>query len=352
MKILLVDMATSGHRYQYIEALMACCDAEFVLAVPEKMEFPCRQYTVDVKTGSSRTFSSYRQWMKSIREITRKEEPDLVHFLYGDGFYKYFGYGISCIPCKRKITTMHMIRRGSAPELSLRFLSRKFEAVIVHSEYLKEEAIRAGARHVVHIEYPHFHPVRQNDGTEKAFFGLNNRSKVIACLGGTRSDKGLDILLDALNDVKQKFQLLVAGSVMDFDQEAISTRIRKYSDSVHLYLKYLTDSELDKALCAADIICLPYRRCFNGASGPLGEGVSYGKCIVGPNHGNLGQTIRNNHLGYVFETESHDDLARTLDLALKTDFVPDRHYLEYMKAIDVQTFKNRYAELYKGKKNR
>ena len=346
MKILLVDVAVTGHRYQYMKALMTCCNAEFVIAAPERMDFDCRQHTIETATGDERTFSAYRQWIRAVRDIARQEKPDLIHFLYGDGFYKYFGYGVSGIPCKRKITTMHFVRRGQLQELSLKVLSRNFEAVIVHSEYLKDEINRAGVRNAMHIEYPHFNEVRDSDGTEKAYFGLDNGKKVIACLGGTRSDKGLDILLEALNHVDTDFQLLIAGKPMDFDEAYILQHIEKYRDAVSLFLKYLSDEELDKALLAADIVCLPYKKSFNGASGPLGEGVSYGKCIIGADHGNLGRTIEDHHLGYVFHTESSDDLARVIDQALAENFTPDEKYREYQEAINLQTFKNRYSELY------
>lgn len=51
----------------------------------------------------------------------------------------------------------------------------------------------------------------------------------------------------------------------------------------------MTDREFAEVIAASDIIALPYRKKFNGASGPLVEGVYLGKCIIGPNHGNLGK---------------------------------------------------------------
>lgn len=53
---------------------------------------------------------------------------------------------------------------------------------------------------------------------------------------------------------------------------------------------FLSEEEFAYASEAADIIVLPYRKIFSGASGPLGEGVWKRKCIVGPMEGNLGYT--------------------------------------------------------------
>ncbi len=46
---------------------------------------------------------------------------------------------------------------------------------------------------------------------------------------------------------------------------------RPYRNRVKLYLDFLTDEEFEMAIQAVDAIVLPYRKTFNGASGPLGE---------------------------------------------------------------------------------
>ena len=50
--------------------------------------------------------------------------------------------------------------------------------------------------------------------------------------------------------------------------------------------------------------------------------------IVGPNHGNLGDTISKNHLGYTFETENVESLAEVLNRALAEKWEPDEMYAE------------------------
>ena len=94
-------------------------------------------------------------------------------------------------------------------------------------------------------------------------------------------------------------------------------------------LRYLSEEELVSAAQAADIVALPYRRSFDGASGPLGIGAALGKVIVGPGHGSVGETIRENHLGHVFEAENARALAKVLDDALSDGFAADDHYQAY-----------------------
>ena len=100
------------------------------------------------------------------------------------------------------------------------------------------------------------------------------------------------------------------------------------------------------AIAAADIIALPYRNSFNGASGPLGEGVSKDKCIVGSAHGNLGYTIKENHLGYVFKTEDSDDLARVLMQVLEGEFSIDEQYRAYKDMLKPEIFRTSYRKVY------
>lgn len=111
-------------------------------------------------------------------------------------------------------------------------------------------------------------------------------------------------------------------------------------------LDYLTDRELSCAINSADIIALPYRKMFTGASGPLTEGVCLDKIIVGPDHGSIGDIITANHLGYTFEAENVDSLADVMQKALSYDFVIDESYEEYKKRLSPEKFVKEYIRLY------
>lgn len=88
-----------------------------------------------------------------------------------------------------------------------------------------------------------------------------------------------------------------------------------------LNLKWLSREEYIDSIVASDYIILPYTREFNGASGPLAEGVVANKVIIGSNYGSLGKIITENELGYTFEVENSEDLANVIDNALKIKLV-------------------------------
>ena len=341
-----VEIATTGHRVPYIKALTQNTANEVVVLLPEKVEsLTCKQIVCkfDVK---DRSFSNHKKWISEISKAAKEEAPDVIHFLTGDVFYRFFGFGLTKFKKYKTILTFHSVKTGSLQKFSLSIISKLVRKVVFHSEFMKKQVESFGMKNAVHIEYPVFGGKSCDVNKAKEYFNLKNNVPVIGCIGGTRYDKGLDILLDALKNVKEPFQLLVAGKEEYFKEDFIKVHTASYRENVQLVLNFLTDEELMYAMNATDIVILPYRKEFNGASGPLGEGVALGKCIVGPEHGNLKDTIEKNHLGYTFESENPVDLTKVLTVVLNKDFFADEYYVNYKESLSVGSFVNSYNNLY------
>ena len=164
--------------------------------------------------------------------------------------------------------TIHHIEITLLRVISYKRLARFVDYIVVHTKFMKAQLEEIGITNVTHIEYPKFNVLPQIfDAKQK--LEIFNDNKVIACIGGTREDKGLDLLLKALDRVKQSFHLLIAGKEEAFSETFIQKQTYKYKENITCIFKYLTDEELNICINAADIICLPYRKIFNGASGPL-----------------------------------------------------------------------------------
>ena len=346
MKIMYVEIATSGHRIPYLKPLTENTKNEVVVLLPEKVEsLTCKQIVCkfDVK---DRSFSNHKKWISEIQKIAKEESPDVIHFLTGDVFYKFFGYGLTKLKKYKNILTIHSVKTSTLPKISLGVISKLVGELVFHSEYMKKQAESFGIKNAVHIEYPVFGGESCDVNEAKEYFNLKKDVPVIVCIGGTRYDKGLDILLEALKTVKEPFQLLIAGVPEHFKEDFIKEQIASYSENVYSVLKFLTNEELIYAMNAIDIVVLPYRKFYNGASGPLSEGVALSKCIVGPDCGNLSDTIEKNHLGYTFESENSAILSDVLENVLKKQFVTDEVYLKYKESLSVASFVNSYANLY------
>lgn len=346
MKVVFIDTSVSGHHASYICALENIPDsAEAIL--PERIEtLHIQQVECILKNSPKRKLTDFLKWVRDVSQIVDQEQPDIVHFLMGDDFYRFFGAGLSLFSKYKVVVTLHWMRSGLAGRLSTKCIAMQADHVVVHSDYIQQKLLSYGVRNAKHIEYPQFGTSYFTTQEARTEWHLNQEIPVIACIGNTRYDKGLDILLEALTKVKQTFQLLIAGKAAYFSEEFIREKTQSYSKAVCLHLAYLSDEELASAVCAADIIALPYRRKFDGASGPLGDGVVHSKMIVGPNHGTLGYTIQKHHLGATFEAEKTDSLADTLNRVLGKPWEPDRQYREYQKMLSPECFRIEYSELY------
>lgn len=348
MKIFFIDTAVDGHHSAYIRELVNGNSWQSEVALPEYVTgLNCDEHIYQHVDLNNKKFISYIKWMHSLYKYAKKIKPDIVHFLMGDNFYKYFGLGLGFFSGFKTVTTVHWVRSSSICKLSLKVFSKKCDKVILHSEYLKLQADKLGVKNCVAIEYPQFKDISVFTKMEsRKYFGLDLKEPVIACIGNTRFDKGLDILLSALKNVSLPFQLFIAGKPEDFDMEYITSHSRKFLSKIKMAMRYLSDDEIGMAINAADFIALPYRKIFNGASGPLGEGVSCGKCIIGSDHGNLGYTIKSNHLGFTFVSEDANDLSRVINVALSNEFVVDEYYKQYQLMIKPEIFYEKHYRLY------
>lgn len=349
MKIMFVDPFLTGHHIPYMKSLMDATEAEEVLCIPELLP--------DSDFGRAKVYCApylrkgkpcYFRWMQEVRSITHQERPDVVHFLCGDLFYRYAGFGIGSIRAK-KVMTFHHVRHWSRPAIEIyKYISRQTDVMVYHTDSLVRRIQQHGITNAVHIEYPQFNEYPEvGQAVAKRALGLpDDGVPVVLALGGTRYLKGLDILLEAMKAVKAPFRLLIAGKSEDFDEAFIHEHSRSYQRSVFSMLEFLSGEEFNLCLNACDIVCLPYRKKFDGASGPLGEGVHWGKLIVGPDHGSLGDIIRRNHLGMTFESEHVEDLTRVLNEALQTAWAPDETYRLYQQSLGPALFQKKYRELY------
>lgn len=354
LKILIYATPESkGHHYTYfsyiINSLLVETEKYDVVAVLSEpcVDVKCKQRYIEGLNWGTKSFLEYFRLMNKFRKIVKEEAPDCIHIQCGDNFYRFFGFGLGFLNNYNSIITFHHMKRSVLRDISLHRIFNRIKNGVVHTVSLKDMLLSMRINNVVHIEYPQFYESTSIDkNNAKLKLGIKNSEPVLLALGSTREDKGLDILLDALNFVNRPFHLLVAGSVSSYDENFINEKSNDYNPNVTLLLHFLNDEEFNLCLNAADYIVLPYRKCFDGASGPLGEGVAREKGIIGPNHGSLGQIIIDNHLGYTFEAENIDSLAKTINQALLNGIVIDNKYLEYKRSLSPEIFIMRYKLLF------
>lgn len=328
MKIMFVDTGDSGHRQEYVNSLRRIPAVESILLIPDT-------------SMNLKSVADYVQWMKHLKKIAEKEQPDIIHFLDGDTVMRYFGIGFGFFKRFKTVITFHHFFSGLLRRLSFHHMLHAVNLGVVHTEEIEKRIRGYGCTNIACVPYPCFLRISCEDNNR-----YENQPPILLALGGTRFDKGLDILLGALKKVRLPFQLVIAGKEDDFQREFILEQIKEYKENVKLILHFLKTDEVLELLQKADIIILPYRKEFDGASGPMCEGVYLGKTIIGPNHGSLGSLIQKNHVGYVFESENQDNLAEIIEKALSEKKNYDTVAKRYQKELQPETFNRRYQKLY------
>ena len=142
MKVLFVDTSVAGHHIPYMSCLTSSEEYESVLALPEEADIPCRQCLFTLRDGffssenGKRKFSAYYAWLRDIKEIADKEKPDIVHFLMGDDFYRFFGLGLNLFKKYNVVVTLHWLRDTRAGIMSTKAIAHFADKIVVHSAYI------------------------------------------------------------------------------------------------------------------------------------------------------------------------------------------------------------------------
>ena len=346
MKVLYIDVSLRGHRLNYLKALVDN-EWESIVLLPEESDIiSCRQFVMTSGYDIRRDILHYCRWIAEIKTLVRVENVDVVHFLCGDALYRFFGMFLNGIPA-RVVITYHHVLFSKIRNISLKNIFRESEIGIVHTEYLKESLQKIGIQNVKKVEYPVFGDcVQVNSQYAKAKLGLPLDRPCIVVLGGTQRYKGIDILIDALKEVNTPFYLYITGLERDFSQEYIQKQTSGYADSVGYCMRRLSEVEYKLAIAATDYVVLPYRFEFDGASGPMIEGVWNRKFIIGAEHGSMGSIIERYHLGRTFKTENAKDLARVLNEVLGKKEKWSQEAEEFREQLTVDYFIKGYREIY------
>lgn len=117
------------------------------------------------------------------------------------------------------------------------------------------------ARHIVSP-----HPIYSNfgekvpSGEARMKLGLDPKMKTLLFFGLIREYKGLDILIEAFSTLDESYQLLIAGEAYgSFDKYRKLIDASRNRSRIHVFDRFISDSEVADFFCASDLCVLPYR---------------------------------------------------------------------------------------------
>ena len=352
MRVLLAERALGGHRRTYMEWLSRMDGAEMFVLAPQNVGVEESHFFRFDSGIAGKSCKAYLAWIFQMRRIVKENRIDVVHILDGDSIMRYFGLGFACIGAKRMVITYHHFFQGWLRKLSYRRMcAGKNRACVGHTDSVCRALKKCGISNVARCAYPafEFRSIACKDASAcKRKFGLSEEVPVIGIVGGMMKYKNMIPFLETIQDCCTSFQLLLCGKAGDVTTEEIHQAVAPYQERVKSVLRTLTDEEYQEAIVASDITYCLYGHEFDGASGPLTDGVCARKMILSCKHGSLGEITSQNHLGVTAECDDRVEVLRQTELALSraAGFQYSEVALRYRNSLDPACFLETYRRLY------
>lgn len=351
-KILLCERDLDGHRESYIKWLASISTDEMYVFAPKNVGVGSDHFILLEDGMKGRQLRCYWQWMKAIRKIVRENQIDIVHFLDGDSIMRFFGLGFDWIGAKRVIITYHHFFEGFTRRISYHMMNRMQSATsVVHTNNVQTELRKAGIKNAVVCQYPafEFDSISKRELAEcKEYYHLSQDIPVIGIVGCISRYKNIVPFLNAMKLCKEQFHLLICGSTDDVSEEEIRDAIAPYAEKTTTIIRHLSEEEYKDAIVASDIIYCIYGHEFNGASGPLTDGVCAEKMILACAHGSLGEIVRQNQLGFVASCDDETAMRNQTERALSQvkTFRYGERATAYRAGLEPSLFQKVSAEIY------
>jgi glycosyltransferase involved in cell wall biosynthesis len=126
--------------------------------------------------------------------------------------------------------------------------------------------------------------------------------QILLMFGSLRPNKGLDVLLEALEIIRKRkpeVLLVVAGALpRGMSYEPYSDIIEKLNllENVKSFIRFIEDEEVDMFMSASDLVVLPYKK-FEAQSGVLLRAYAHKKPVVVSNVGAMGELVTKDKVG-------------------------------------------------------
>lgn len=158
---------------------------------------------------------------------------------------------------------------------------------------------------VQHPLYDNFGAILSKDQARQ-HLGLPQADKIVLFFGFIRKYKGLDLLLNAIADLKSEIsnlKLLVAGEFYE-DEQPYKDLIKELGIEDMLILKtnFIADSEVRYYLCSGDVLVQPYKNATQSGVTPLA--YYFEKPMIVTNVGGLPALVPDGKCGFVVEPQS------------------------------------------------
>ena len=254
-------------------------------------------------------------WLNVGNEL-RKLKPDFIVVRFWMPFFGPCIGTILRIVNRNKFTQIICIADNVIPHekrLGDKVLTKYFLSSI-HRFVTMSEKVNADLKtftqkpsiNIVHPIYDNFGDIVSKEEARK-HLGLPVHEKIILFFGFIRKYKGLDLLLEAMNNSRIKeanIKLLIAGEFYD-NKDEYETIISKHdlANSLYLRTQFIDNSEVKYYLGAADFVIQPYKHATQSGVTPLA--YHFEKPMLVTNVGGLADLVPHLKVGVVAEPNAN-----------------------------------------------
>lgn len=218
---------------------------------------------------------------------------------------------------------------GRADRALVGNMLRKADLLAAHTLELKEEITgmyNIALDKIKVIPHGVFESPRSLKSVEelKQAYGVPEGKKIILFFGSIRDNKGLDVLIEAFEGLRQECFLLIAGQVAGASEPPASRyrqalAANRLEDSALWVEREIPDAQVGEFFKMADLLVLPYKRSFHAQSGVLNMAVGFDMPCVASDVGGIGQSVVDYSLGTVVEPESPEALREGIQAELNAN---------------------------------
>jgi glycosyltransferase involved in cell wall biosynthesis len=155
---------------------------------------------------------------------------------------------------------------------------------------------------------------------------LPDEEQTVLYFGQLRDDKGIELLLDALQQYEgPPFEMVIAGPPDDVDESEVTALELPEQVGLRTDVEFVPEEEVPYYFLAADAVVVPYRRQFGAqrTSGVFQKSCGALRPIIAPDFGTLGRRVEQQDFGTTFESGSSRALAEALEAVARDDVSAD-----------------------------